>query len=188
MPTHKKLGQIADIQFGLHQSSQIKGEVKYLLVRHFDENLRPTLFEESHLNMDARVQKALLAPGDLLFAGKGYRQFAWTYEEAFGPTVASSVFYIIRPDPTILLPQYLTILLNTEKMRHTFRLIGLGVATPSIPKAELKEIKIPILPLAEQQRIVELAELHHQQIILTKRILQKKKDIFKSLIQKTINT
>lgn len=183
MPTHQKLSKIAHIRFGLHQSNQIKGTVKYLLVKHFDEDLRPALFEESYLDMDTRTDKALLAPGDVLLTGKGYRQFAWTYAEAIGPTVASSVFYIIRPDSSILLPEYLTILLNTEKMRHTFQLIGLGVATPSIPKAELKEIKIPILPLAEQRRIVELAELHQKQILLTKRILQKKKDIFKSIIQ-----
>lgn len=187
MPTHEKLKHIADIQFGLHQTSQVKGPVKYLLVRHFDEDLQPTLFEESYLDQDAKIEKALLTPGDVLFTGKGYRQFAWTYPEPFGPTVASSVFYIIRPDPSLILPEFLTILLNTSRMQHTFKMIGLGVATPSIPKAELKEIRIPILPIDEQRRIIEMAHLQQLQIDYTKQILQKKKAIFNSFLLKAID-
>jgi len=182
-----KLGHIANIQFGIHQTNQVKGAIKYLLVKHFDEDFQPTLFADSYIEENTKTVKALLQPNDVLFTGKGFRQFAWTYQESFGAVVPSSVFYVLQPDTSIILPEYLTIILNSEKMRHTFRMIGLGVAIPSIPKTELKEIKISIPPLEQQQKIIAFAEWHQKEISLTKVILQKKKDIFNSYLKQAID-
>jgi len=188
MAKQSKLGNIADIQFGLHQKSQASGEIKYLLVRHFDENLKPTLFEGSFIsNDDARVGRAMLEPNDVLFAGKGFRQFAWAYDKSLGTAIASSVFYVIKPDPSIILSEYLAITLNSDRMKHVLKAIGLGATIPSIPIKELREIKIPIPPMEDQRKIVEYAKLHQQEIAITQQLLQKKKEIFKSFIKKAID-
>jgi len=183
---HQRLKHLANISFGLHvQRSEIEhkpAEIKYLNGGHFDQNAQPSKFDRSYLSPDKRIDKYRLQHHDILLAGKGYRNFAWTYHEGFGPSVPSSMFYVIRADTSIILPEYLTLILNTHKTQYTLRLVGLGVAIPSIPKTELKEIKIPIPPIERQKKLIEMAKLHQQEINLTKQILKKKTDIFNAFI------
>lgn len=183
---HQRLKHIADITFGLHVlRSEIErkpAEIKYLNGGHFDQNSQPSKFHHSYLAPNKRIKKYLLQHQDVLLAGKGYRNFAWTYHEDFGPSVPSSMFYVIRANSSIILPEYLTLILNTHKIQDKLRLTGLGVAIPSIPKTELKEIKIPIPSIERQKKLIEIAKLHQREINLTKQILQKKTDIFNAFI------
>lgn len=184
----KKLDDIANIQFGVYDKPQSKGKIKYLLGKHFDENgnLLETV-TDSFIASDSKNAQNLLQSGDILLAGKGFRIFAWQYTSEMGSAVAASLFYIIQPNPTIVLPEYLTIVLNSAEVQHQIQIFGSGTSIFSIRKKELVELEIPVPPLDVQAKIGKMGALLQKEMQLTQQILQKKKAIFDAAISKTIN-
>lgn len=183
----KKLNEIADIQFGLYEKGQDKGSVKYLLSSHFDNSFKPSHFEESYIDLSEKSERFLLKPNDVILAGKGQRIFAWAYQESFGITVASSIFYMISTNPNEVLGEYLAYYLNSDKIQAKLQQIGAGSQITSIPKRELEQVEIIIPPIEQQQKIVALAKLLEKNIELSKEIIEKKKTLKRGLINKMIN-
>ena len=182
----QKLGDIAEIQFGIYDKPQEKGEVKYLQASHFDDLLSPTKFEKSFVDIDGKNDKFLLQPNDVILAGKGQRIFAWAYDPAFGQIMPSSLFYIIRTDSSKVLGPYLAQYLNSEKIQFNLKLIGAGATITSIPKKELEEIDIIIPSLEEQQKIIDIVKLLDEDLRLTQELLTKRTALKKGLISNLI--
>ncbi|CAN0602765.1 unnamed protein product, partial [Ectocarpus sp. 12 AP-2014] len=154
----QKLGDIAEIQFGSYDKPVEKGRVKYLHAGHFDNLYKPTKFEESFVELDGKNEKFLLQPNDVILAGKGHRTFAWAYDENIGKAIPSSLFFIIRTNPSEILGSYLAQFLNSEKVQYNLKLIGAGATITSIPKKELEEITVVIPSIEEQQKMVDFIE------------------------------
>ncbi|MFY0714647.1 restriction endonuclease subunit S [Seonamhaeicola sp. NFXS20] len=183
----EKLGNIAEIQFGLYEKPQESGTVKYLHAGHFDELFKPTKFEESFVELDGKNDKFLLRSNDVILAGKGLRTFAWAYQPEFGQLIPSSLFYIIRTDPTKVLGAYLAQYLNSEKLQYQLKLIGAGASITSIPKKELEQVAIALPSLDEQKKLVELVAILDEDLQLTQDLLKKKTALKNGLINKMIN-
>lgn len=170
-----KLGNIAEMQFGLYQKKELEGDVKYLTSSHFDNDLNPTLFENSFVDLDDKDTKFLLKSNDVILAGKGQRIFAWAYDETFGKVVPSSLFYIIRTDENQVNGHYLASVLNSKRKQYELTLLGSGSAIISITKKELLDLEISLPPLEEQIKIVEIANLLNEEISITSQLLDKKR-------------
>lgn len=181
------LGNIGDIFFGSYEKPELEGEIKYLHAGHFDELYLPSKFEGSYISPSSNTDKYLLQHNDVILAGKGHRLFAWAYNVDFGKAVPSSLFYIIRTNPHQVLGEYLAIVLNSERMQHKLKLIGAGATIPSVPKKELKQLRIPIPALNEQLRIMELVYLSNKDIELTQAVLVAKEKLRKGAINKMLN-
>lgn len=184
----RKLKDIAEIYFGPQEKGSVKGTIKYLLAGHFDKYFQPTKFQESFVNEREELQRYILQPNDVIVAGKGHRLFAWAYTPDFGTAIPSSLFYIVKiRKPDILLGEYLASFLNSEKMKHKLNTLGAGTSIPSVQKGELAGLKIPIPAMAEQQRIVELSKLMDKDVELAEELLEKKKKMKMSVLNKVIN-
>jgi restriction endonuclease S subunit len=183
----KKLGEITDIQFGLYEKSLDKGNVKYLLAGHFNSSFQPTKFEDSYIDLEDKSGRFLLEPNDVILSGKGQRIFAWAYDSSFGAAVASSIFYMLRPDSNIILGDYLAYYLNSNKVQFQLQSIGAGATITSIPKRELEQIEIVIPTMDEQIKLVRLAKLLERDIALSEEIIEKKNTLKSALINKMIN-
>ncbi len=179
--------EIADLQFGLYASSIEKGEASYLQAKHFDELGRRRGIIDSYIHIGSKEESHLLKEGDILFAGKGFRNFAWRYSKDFGPAIASSMFFVIRPDLKRIDPDYLTTIFNLPKNQVFFQQLGAGSSIPSIRKNELAEFKINLLPLEKQKTIVKINELHQKDMELTEAILKQKKELYQAAIANIIN-
>lgn len=188
----KKLHQLAQVKFGPHETPKVSGEAKYLLASDFDDNLQPANFKDNYINLDDRTARFVLQTNDVILAGKGHRLFAWAYNPDFGTCVPSSLFYIIRTDPAVILGKYLALFLNSEKTQHQLKLIGAGASISSVPKKELNQIAIFVPPITIQQRMIEMTDLMDQDIQLTTALLQQKKilkhSLFNTMITNQINT
>jgi len=182
----KKLGDIAEIQFGPYEKGLAKGSIKYLLASHFDEVYQLSKFESSFISGEVDSEKKLLQKNDVILAGKGQRTFAWAYEDSYGPCVPSSLFFILKTDEEVVLGKYLTYFLNSERVQNTLKLIGAGGTIPSIPKKELKQIKVSIPSIARQRKIIEMAKLVEEDVMLTQELLNKKKAVQRTVINKLI--
>ena len=183
----KKLSEIANIQFGLYSNDfLVKGEVKYVQAKHFDQDVNFTPDEINYLSIDKKNESHILTDGDILFVGKGMRNFAWTYRKEYGLSIASSIFYVIRVCQTNVLPDYLTILFNSPFYQNAFQQLGAGSSIPSIRKSELEVLMINVPSLEVQNNIVEMNSMYLYDLDISNRIIEEKKKLFTSVLNKLI--
>jgi restriction endonuclease S subunit len=177
------LNECTDIRFGLHATGMEEGHVTYLQARLFDDHgiLRST--PDEFLNLDNKTESHLLQEGDILFVGKGTRLFAWCYRDSFGPAVASSIFFVLRPGKEVH-PDYLTAVLNAPQSKDFFQQLGSGTNINSIRKSELGAFQFPVPPLARQKQIAALGSLHQQQVQLAYQLIAERETLYKAIISK----
>lgn len=179
-----KLGDIATIQFGPYEKGKPKGTIKYLLGSHFDDTFQPRQFDANpnYLQVTEKTERFLLKDNDVMLAGKGLRIFAWAYSTDFGRAIPSSLFYILKIDPSQLLGKYLAYYLNVPQMQYQLKTISAGGTLPSIPKKELMQLKIQIPSLAKQQEMIDLATILETDISLTQELLKQKQLLKQGLL------
>ena len=182
----KILKNIANIKFGLYVKPAKKGFAKYLQAKNYDDlgNLKSDI--DSFVNVDNKTESHLLEDGDILFVGKGFRNFAWTYNKDMGPAIASSIFYVIRPNKQLVNPNYITTLFNSQKYQGQFQSMGAGSSIPSIRKSELESVFITIPTLETQNKISSISVLHSEEIKLSNQIIENKKALFQEIINRII--
>ena len=131
-----KLSDITKVQFGLYSKPIYEKGINYLQVKNFSNSGQLTEKITTFLSLEARKEEHMLTYGDMLFVGKGYRNFAWAYTPELGKSVASSSFFVIRTDTQKIYPEYLAILFNSDKYQTLFKTIGAGSSIISIRKSK----------------------------------------------------
>lgn len=174
----KTIQNIAEIRFGFYTPTESSGTVPYLQVRQFNEEGLLCSATDEFIGVDKKTQAHLLQEGDVLFVGKGNRIFAWCYHEKYGPYVASSIFFVLRPNAEVVFPEYLVAVLNAPQSKAVFQQIGSGTNILSIRKSELGAFEIPLPPLERQRKIAELAHLYQRRIALTRELLDQQELLY----------
>ena len=180
------LASVSDIKFGYYTQPIPSGSTAYLQVRQFSEDGRLIAQADEYLNIDKKTEPHLLQVGDVLFVGKGNRLFSWCFTQRDQPTVASSIFFVLRPDQRVVYPEYLAAILNAPQSKITFQQIGGGTNIFSIRKSELGAFELPLPPMQQQKLIAALALLHQQEIKLSENLIAQKQNLYTAIISKMI--
>ena len=181
---------LADIQLGYQFRTRVEGHPKgmMLLVQVKDVNrARREVDFTSALRFypERDTTKQLLKPGDVLFMGKGSAPFACVVRDLPGPAVAGGMFFILRAKPRRVFPDYLAWALGQEKtMRALMVASGTGVAMPVIKRSVLEDFRIPLPPLAVQQRIADLARLALDEQELLQEIADQKRALIQVVCER----
>lgn len=183
---NKKLQHIAQIRFGYYEKPKPQGAIQYLQAKQFDNAGNMVSPSDMFLDEDSKILPHLLIDGDILLAGKGFRIFSWRYNESLGPAVASSIFFVIRPDIKFVDPDYLATLLNMKKSQAYFEQLGAGTNINSIRKNELGEFPVPMLPIEQQLKIRDLNKLHNKEVQLLDKYTQLVEERYNSILNKLI--
>ncbi|MFY9222759.1 MAG: N-6 DNA methylase, partial [Blastocatellia bacterium] len=96
-------------------------------------------------------EKFYLQKGDLLITRFG--KLAIASEDVVGAVVSSSLF-VIRPNKTIILPEYLLDILKSSSYQYWLSNYSLNTTTQSISTNTLHSLKIPVPSLETQEHIV----------------------------------
>lgn len=183
----KPLSALAEIRFGVHSQILPQGTTAYLQARHFSPFGERTGSIGSYISEEVKLNTHLLKNGDVLMAGKGAKNFAWTYRNHFGPAVASTLFYVISVDQSIIYPEYLTTIINLPFNQSYFQKLSSSSSVASLRKKELAEFNVPILPMKEQKAIAEFAELHLKEMSIANKLIALKQNLYLGTISKLIN-
>ena len=183
----KSLGSVAEIRFGIHSQFHSQGTISYLQARHFSPLGDMTGLLASFIDGDTKVNNHLLKDGDILMAGKGAKNFAWTYRRNVGPAVASTLFYVISVNKSIIYPEYLTSILNLPVNQVYFQKLSSSSSVASLRKKELEEFNVPLIPLEEQKAVAKLAELHLKEMKIAEELITLKQNLYIGTISKLIN-
>jgi restriction endonuclease S subunit len=182
----KAISQIAQIKTGFPGQPEKDGTIPFLQLRQYNEDGIMVSNDAELLKLDEKSKPHLLKNGDVLLVAKGNRLFATVFEDESIPTVASSSFFVITPNPKFIYPAYLAAILNAPQTKTALIQLGAGTNIFSLRKSELEAFEIPVLPLAKQNKIAALAALHQQQIQLAKQIITQKQELYKAIISQSI--
>lgn len=182
-----RLSDIAQLQFGFYTKPTDNGNAAYLLAKHFDDWGNQTIQVDAFIQIDQKNENHLLQDGDVLLVGKGMRNFAWTYNKSYGPAIASSIFFVIKPDTSKVLPDFLTTLFNMPQTQSHFQTLGAGSSIPSIRKSELEALPIILPSLELQQKVIAIKRLHEQDMDLSRKIIAEKQKVYHSVAKKIMN-
>ena len=103
--------------------------------------------------------RQLLESGDTVFSTvRPYlRKIAWIHEDLDGE-IASTGFCVLRPDVSLCLPRFLHFIAISDCLLAQVLPLQRGVSYPAVRDKEVLAADVPIPPLPEQERIVEILE------------------------------
>lgn len=177
-----QLKNISTIQFGYYEKPKAEGDARYLQVKHFNDFGALGADIEEWIDVTDKSKSHLLEDGDILFVGKGMRNFAWKYSTEMGNMIASSVFFVIKSEPELVDADYLATIFNSSKYQSFFSSLGAGSSIPSIRKTELEAVEVPLPPIEIQRKIAKLNELYHEEIQLADKLIEQKNKLFQAVI------
>lgn len=173
---------ITHIQTGLYAKPSDTGELVYLQVKHFDEfgHLLSDLYPD--LPLDGISEKHILNEGDVLFAAKGGKNFAYVFENHNEPSVASTSFFVIRLTDNNVLPSYLAWFLNNHNTQIRLKGQAMGTSIPSISKQVIENLELNVPSIETQKTILQIVELFERE----KSLIYEIESLREKLIQQMI--
>jgi hypothetical protein len=189
-----KLSKIARVQSGYHSRGKVEprenGSHFLLQARDVDgENLTYRTNMLTRFNPDLSRTDGTLKKNDILFMGRGARNYSVLLKEIPDLTLAAACFFIVRVSDEKLLPAYLCWYLNQPPVEHyLLRHTGRGVHMPVVRRSVLERIDIPLPNLEIQRKIVELEALRREEEELTNLLAGKRKQLITASCLKLIRT
>lgn len=126
---------------------------------------------ELRMTLPGSPEKYQVRSGDVLFISRGARNCAAVIASVPDSTIASSTFYILRPNANID-PAYLAWYLNQPLAQAQIAQIRTGAGTPIVQRHALGDVRIPVPDMQSQKHIAELAALQAEEIGLRKKLLE----------------
>lgn len=167
-----RIDQLANIQTGFQFRERVvpdpDGTMGVIQIKDIPDRRRLNPDSIDRIAFDKPHSEYRVGPGDVLFLSRGHKQFGVAIEHNLGDTIASGYFFIVRPDRSVVRPDFLSWYLNQPPMQEKFKQLAKGTHMPFVSMAEFRELEIPLPPLAVQERVVALSALsEHEQSLLT---------------------
>ncbi len=183
----QRIKNVANVQVGVYaQASEIANTIyiqvgDYSSDRELSDGIKPSI------EIEGRRQGLFLNTGNLLFAAKGSNNFCAIFRELYCPAVASSSFLTLRiKDKSAVLPEYLCWYINLDTTLKYLQSEAMGTGIPSISKATLEELEIPIPPIEKQRTIAEIVRLQVETQRLQKEITAKRQQLIEYKLKNAI--
>lgn len=188
-----KISDIGDITTGLvvkrkeaELSEYAVKKYKMLTLKSFEQDGWLNTDElEIFQSVEELDKKYLTQKGDVIIR-LSYPHTAIFIDKEHEEFVISSLFAIIRLSVEYLLPEYLSIYLNSERMRGIYAKSAIGSAIQVIKTSMLKQITVKFPDLERQKKIIELNRLMIKEKILLTRLIEEKIKYNKEAINKLI--
>ncbi len=135
----------------------------------------------SLIAVSGNIEKYSLKQNDVLFLSRGPRLFACAIVDQIPNSIASYYFYIVRPDTTRVLPEYLAWYINQQKFQACLAKFHQGSVMQMVPKAFFEEIEIENPSLRDQRAIIELEKLRQREDLITRQLIRARKKFINGL-------
>lgn len=140
---------------------------------------------------DASSRTGALKKNDVLLVARGmksglFRSTVFASEEK--SVIASSSIHIIRATDSRILPEFISLYLNSKQGQAAILDIVTGSYIGAIPRKKLERLKIPLLPLAQQKIFIQLEQNIRKQEKIREKQNQLRQNIMNATFQNFITT
>ncbi|MBS0492599.1 MAG: restriction endonuclease subunit S [Proteobacteria bacterium] len=131
-----------------------------------------------------RKQPDWLKAGDILFVSKGTRFYAVCIDEPPHPAVCSPHFFHLQVAPQApLLPAFLAWQINQPPSQRQLQQLAEGSSQLSIRRPVLESLTLCVPSLADQQRIVALADIARQERHILQQLIHNREQQLQALAE-----
>lgn len=104
-------------------------------------------------------------------------------DKNFEGCVVPSQFAIVRPKSKKIISNYLSLYLNSDRVKKHITLSATGITVPMIKTGSLRELKIPIFTLTRQNKIAEVNKLIIKERHLLYKMISEKEKFYQALTE-----
>jgi len=161
------------------------GTHQVIVGRHLADDLSYKYIPKHELCITPRgkLDKYLVSRGDVLFVSRGTKNRAVVIDDVPPLTVASAVFYILRPKEGVE-PAYLAWCLNQSPIMARIDQMRTGAGTPIVQRSEFGDIVVPLPSLEKQKQLATLGDLMAKEQTLRKKLTEESEKLHKAIGQK----
>jgi type I restriction enzyme S subunit len=164
-------------------------EIKYIDVSSISNEFLKIMEYKTYLGKDApsRARK-ILKVNDVIFATvRPYLKRIALITEEYNGFYGSTAFCVLRPNIKKISPYFLFYYVSTDKFVYKVSGYQTGSGYPAITDDHIKNEKIPLPPLPEQQEIAEILQTIDQKIEIEKRKKELHEELFKTMLNKIMS-
>ena len=151
------------------------GGIQVVQMKDLDHSYQTITANLTQINGAGIKEKYRLKTGDVLFLSKGPHNYAAVFIDTKMPTVATSAFFVLRPDQNKIMPEYLAWYINQEPVQHYLAEHRSGTYTLNVNRAVVENIPMQIPHLSRQNAIVKIARLQKKEANLQNELNAKRK-------------
>ncbi len=140
----------------------------------------------SKVNIDGVREDLLLRDGDILFRSRGDKNTTAVIKDCPGNCVAASQLFIIRLKEQAFLPDYLAWYMNQKPAQRYFDQNARGSYIRLINKQVLGSLKVSVLPLEVQEKIIKVHQLSLKEKQLVAKIQEKREQLIDAVMLRKI--
>lgn len=190
-----RLGDIAEIQLGYQHREKVVDvrHGSHRLIQGKDVVTEDLLFERLGAHAGWRIAadnlqrvtpkgnaaRYRLRPGDVLFVARGTdnvavplnRQTVQPFPDDWDEVIAAYTFYVLRPDRSQVLPEYLAWFINQPPAQAILTRQSRGSRVKLLPKSVFAELEISLPTMELQTKIVELELLRTREESLLRQLI-----------------
>lgn len=126
------------------------------------------------MNLEIDVTKYQIERGDVLCRSRGGNYKAAVVGDLCGLTIALSPLYILRANPSLVMPEFIAWWLNLPEMQNALEAAAIGSNIKTVPIAKFGEVPVPWVPLEVQGRVVEIDRLNREERRLELELAEKR--------------
>lgn len=187
----QKLREVAEIRIGYPFRGRIhfeqSGEIPVIQLRNFDADYQLGTSSFLCVKQLPDAERHALQAGDVLYASKGERNFAYAVTGELAGAIPASYFFVLHPRSPSVSSEYLAWYINQPAARTFLRSQAQrGTYMPVIPKSVFETLPVPVPPLETQRAIVALDGLQRQEKSLSKQLDEKKSKLIASVCQRAV--
>ncbi len=189
----RKIGDIASITTGLvvkrkqaELPEEAKKKYKMLTLKSFEQDgwLNVEELEDFESN-EILDDKYLTQEGDVIVR-LSYPNTAIVIDKDNVGLLIPSLFTVIRLETDILIPEYLSIYLNSDKMKRYYSKRLIGSAIQIIKTSILRNVIVRFPDINQQKKVVEINKLILKEKKLLSKLVEEKAKYHKAIINKML--
>ena len=176
-PGYLSRGRVHSVPDGTHRLLQAKdlsadGGVRLENVVRFNPDRTPELYQVSR--------------GDVLVIARGQEHRAYCIDEDLPHTLGAATFYILRPNPSRILPGYLAWSLNLPSVQAQVNAASRGTGIRYIRRQALGNLRIQVPTLTVQRDIERVLELWHKVKFIRRQLDEKREHQIQMVCQRAV--
>jgi restriction endonuclease S subunit len=170
-----RLGDIASIRSGSPFRERILHEAngRYLVIQGKDVGSDGALTLEGMIRIievPGKGSPDTLSAGEVVLQTRGVSYRAAVVPRTDAPMVAAGSLYVLSVDAQRVIPEYLVLFLNLPSTQTALRQLATGSTILNLRRSAIEDVELPLPPLSDQRRLIDLGQLVRREADLTARL------------------